>query len=163
MSEQEAGAAADSKTAEVTQHEEDRYLLFRLNGELFATPLLGVREVVEPHEPKPIPNTPSHFLGMINIRGRIVGVVDLRATYGYPLNQSTNNALMVFETAAGPVAAVVDAVEEVVKIDTQSIEHDARVKTSIPSGEVNGIAHLAEHLVTLVDLNSILGKLSLGR
>ena len=143
--------------------DDDRFLLFKLSGELFATPLLGVREVVEPQDPKPIPNTPSHFLGMINIRGRIVGVVDLRSRFGYRSAETTSNSLMVFETDGGPIAAVVDAVEDVVRFDSKQIDRDPHLRTAVPARYIDGIAHLKDHLVTVVNLNQILSELSLGK
>jgi len=156
-------AQAPNDEAKLEPQDDDRFLLFKLSNELFATPLLGVREVVEPQEAKPIPNTPSHFLGMINIRGRIVAVVDLRTKFHYQPNESGNNSLMVFETEAGPIAAVVDSVEDVVRFDTSKIVRDPHLKTAVPAKYIEGIAHLKEHLVTVVNLNQILSELSLAR
>jgi purine-binding chemotaxis protein CheW len=143
--------------------DDDRFLLFTLNDERFATPLLGVREVVEPQEPKPIPNTPTHFLGMINIRGRIVGVIDLRTRFGYRVSESGNNSLMVFETDGGPIAAVVDSVEDVVRFDSKEIDTDPHLKTSVPVRYITGIAHLKDNLVTVVNLNQVLSDINLGK
>lgn len=143
--------------------EDDRFLLFKLMDELFATPLLGVREVVEPQDPKPIPNTPAFFLGMINIRGRIVGVVDLRTRFGYKVSDSSNKSLMVFETESGPISAVVDSVEDVIQLDASTFDRDPHLKTAVPTKYIEGIAHFKDHLVTVVSLNQILSELSLGK
>lgn len=55
-----------------------RYLIFSLSGEEFAIPLLDVKEVIGPSEATPIPNTPSYFKGIINLRGQVISVMDLR-------------------------------------------------------------------------------------
>ena len=138
--------------------EEGRYLLFRLGTELYGTPLLGVREVVEAQPTKPVPNTISCFTGVINIRGEIVGVIDLRMRFGHPANTGAESALMVFSTEAGPMAALVDKVEAVVKIPDDKIDKQPNVHTTVPLEFLLGIAKDSERLVTLIDLNRTLGK-----
>ena len=159
MTEQVAASAATGSVD--GEQEECRYLLFKLGKELYGTPLLGVREVVEPQEPKPVPNTVGYFLGVINIRGQIVGVIDLRNRFGHKVEKGPENALMVFNTDAGPMAAWVDQVEAVVRLSDDRIDKKPNVKTSVPPEFMLGIAHEGERLVTLVDLNKALGKLEL--
>lgn len=132
--------------------EEVRYLLFRLGGELYGTPLLGVREVVEPQPCKPVPNTAPHFKGVINVRGRIVGLADLRIRFGYEPVASPQLALLLFETESGPIAAVVDAVETVLRIDEKDIETRPNIRAQVPTEFLIGIANLQGRLVTLIDL-----------
>lgn len=136
--------------------EEARYLLFRLGGECYGTPLLGVREVVEPQEPTPVPNTVRHFAGVINIRGEVVGVIDLRARMGHAVTKSTEMALMVFDTPSGPMAGLVDKVEAVAKIPEKDIERKPNVQSRAPIEFLLGIARQKGRLVTLIDLNKTL-------
>jgi len=141
-----------------TTGDEIRYLLFRLGGELYGTPLLGIREVVEPQEPKPVPNTVPYFSGVINIRGQVVGVLDLRQRFQHDAEKHTGMALMVFDTEAGPLGALVDRVEAVVPIPDSSIEKKPNVRTTVPLEFLLGIGNENGRLVTLVDLNRILGR-----
>ena len=136
--------------------DEEKYLLFRLGSELYGTPLLGVREVVEPQGVKQIPNTVSYFKGVINIRGQIVGLVDLRVRFGYGAEKGPSQALLVFETETGPIAAIVDSVEAVVKIDEGGIERNPNIKCQVPTEFLIGIANYLGQLVTLIDLNRTL-------
>jgi purine-binding chemotaxis protein CheW len=136
--------------------EEDRYLLFVLGHEIFGTPLLGVREVVEPLVPKPVPNTRPFFTGVINIRGEIVGVMDLRARFDHSTKSEPGQAMMVFETPSGTEGALVDRIESVAKISMKSIERQPNVKSSVPHEFLIGIAKEAGRLVTLIDLKKIL-------
>lgn len=136
--------------------EAHRYLIFRLADELYGTPLLGVREVVEVQPAKPVPNTAPHFNGVINIRGQIVGVIDLRVRFGHATKSSPNMALMVFETDCGPLAALVDKVESVVKLSEQAIDRNPNIHSSEKLNFLIGIAHEHERLITLIDLNKTL-------
>lgn len=145
--------------SEDTQVYEDatKYILFQLGTELYGTPLLGVREVVEPLEPKQVPNTVGWFTGVINIRGQIIGVIDLRKRFGHSDKTNAHQALMVFDTQAGPLAALVDKVEAVVRISDQEIEKRPNVQTNVPMNFLLGIASAHERLVTLIDLAQVLG------
>ena len=143
---------------DIFNEEESRYLIFSLGGELYGTPLLGVREVVEPQEAKPIPGTVDYFKGVINIRGQIVGVIDLRVRLQHPASKTVGNAFMVFDTSFGPIAAIVDRVESVIKIPEGNIERSPNVRTTVPIDFLLGIAREHERLITLIDLNQILAS-----
>ncbi|MEY4669138.1 MAG: hypothetical protein RL518_1837 [Pseudomonadota bacterium] len=139
-------------------HDDDaRYLLFKVGSELYGTPLLGVREVVEHREPTPIPNTVSFFSGVINLRGQVVGVVDLRKRFGCEASTRPHMALMVFSTDSGPLGALVDEIESVIRIPSANIASHAVVRSHAPADYVIGIGNQDGRLMTLVDLHKILG------
>lgn len=140
----------------IAAQEENRYLIFSLGREMFGTPLLGVREVVEPLAPKPVPNTRPFFTGVINIRGEIVGVMDLRARFQQTPKSEPGQAMMVFETSTGTEAALVDRIEAVAKISEKNIELQPNVRSNIPSDYLLGVAKEGERLVTLIDLRKVL-------
>ena len=117
------------------QHEDDnkaKYLLFHVGKEVFGAPLMGVREVVEPQKIKPIPNTVGHFLGVINIRGEIVGVVDMRIRFNQSTEDSDLMAMVIFESAVGPIAALVDKVDSVCVIEENEIDRHPNVSSDFP-------------------------------
>lgn len=62
---------------------ENKFLVFSVGEELYASPLLSIREVLEFQPPKPMPNMVHYFTGVINVRGAIVGVIDLRTKFGH--------------------------------------------------------------------------------
>lgn len=138
--------------------DESRFLLFTLDGNLYGTPLLGVREVVQPQVAKSVPNTVPYFKGLINIRGQIVGLVDLRIRFNYSTLETPSLAFLVFETESGPVAAVVDKVESVVRIDSAKIHQNPNIKSQVPIEFLLGVANLDQNLVTLIDLNKTLSQ-----
>jgi purine-binding chemotaxis protein CheW len=162
MSEESYGkkrAVVDRKAGEKgysLSEDSDRFLLFSIAEELFGTPLLGVREVVEPQNPKPIPNTVKFFTGVINIRGQIVGVIDLRLRFGQTPDDNRGRAMIVFDTDTGPIAALVDAVESVISIRPSHINFSPNLKTEVSADYLIGIGHHNERLITLIDLNKTL-------
>ena len=143
------------KVAEL--HDDDaRYLLFKVGGELYGTPLLGIREVVEPQDAKPLPNTAPFFSGVINIRGQVVGVVDLRKRC--EVKKHNRMALMVFDTESGPLAALVDEIEGVVQIPPAQIESKPAVRCHVSVNYLLGIGNQEGRLISLIDLNRVLGS-----
>lgn len=135
---------------------ENKFLLFRLGDELYGTPLLGVREVVEPQAPKPIPNTAKHFSGVINIRGEIVGVIDLRTRFNHKAEERPHMALMVFKTDGGPMAGLVDKVESVINFSEKDIERNPNIGIEVHREALIGIGKHNKRLITLLDLHKIL-------
>lgn len=135
---------------------DNRYLVFRLGKELYATPLLRVREVVEPFEPKPIPNTPKYFSGVVDIRGEVVGVVDLRLRFGHGVEKIGTQALMVFATESGPMAALVDQVVSVITLTENEIEARGNLGAAQSIDSIIGIGKKDKKLITLIDLLNIL-------
>lgn len=149
-----------SDTADLSElkSEGEKYLLFDIGGELFGSPLLGVREVVEKQKIKPIPNTINHFLGVINIRGEIVGVTDLRIRLNVDPSGVGTESMVVFECAVGPIAALVDRVIAVISISDDDIDKNLGVESQFSNEYLTGVAKHNEKLVTIVDLNRILGS-----
>ncbi len=136
---------------------ENRYLLFEVGKELYGTPLLDVREVVEFQEPKFMPNMVSHFVGVINIRGSIVGVIDLRKRFGEKADSNTKTAMLVSDTPQGTIAAIVDRVDSVISIEQSMIDEKPPVITSVKQEYLTGVAKAKDRLVTIVELQRILG------
>ena len=140
------------------EQEEHRYLLFSLNNEIYGTPLLGVREIIEPQKTKFIPNTRPYFLGVVNVRGQVIGVFDLRKKFNIPANNHERNALIVFESEGGnPLAALVDRVDAVTIIKPSDIE-DPHVTSEVPSGFLIGVGKWNDKLVNLIDLKTLLSR-----
>jgi purine-binding chemotaxis protein CheW len=136
--------------------EENRYLLFRLAENIYATPLLAVREVVEAIKPQAVPDAQKGFLGVIEIRGQVVGVEDLRIKFGHPLSVNPHLALLVFDTPNGPKAALVDKVESVQRIPSHLIDKKPNINSLGTDSYIQGIARINNQLITLLDLVSCL-------
>jgi purine-binding chemotaxis protein CheW len=136
----------------------DRYLVFILSGDTYATPLMDVREVVELQEPKQIPFSGDSYLGVIDIRGEIIGVIDLRLKLGYEARPTSSEALMVFDTQGVTIAAVVDSMDGVVRILPEHIDHNVSVASRLPLGFLMGVARIREKLVTMIDLTKVVER-----
>ena len=140
------------------QEEDARYLIFRVNKELYGAPLLGIREVIEPQATKTIPNTVSFFNGVINLRGQVVGVIDLRKRFGCAPVDHPRNVVVVFDTEAGPLGALVDEIDGVARIPYGDVETGAVVRSFVPPEFLIGIGKQEGRLVSLIHFHALLGS-----
>lgn len=141
----------------------EKYLIYQLGPELFATPLIEIRSVIEYHQAKPIPHTQPYFKGVINIRGEIIGVIDLRERLGIKGDEKPD-AQLIFDTDGGPLAATVDRVHSVSRLTDPSIERKAGTDTQ-GRGErayFMGVGKLDDKLLTLVSLKKVASSESLS-
>lgn len=88
-----------------------RYIVFTLGGERFALPLLAIREVIAPPEITPVPFSPSYFLGIMNLRGQVISVIDLRLKLQVRTDRSPENAIIIVDLGATLLGMWVDSVD----------------------------------------------------
>ena len=139
----------------------DKFIVFQMGDELFAASLVEVREVIEHQLPKPIPNMATYFKGVINIRGEIVGVIDLRERLGIRNGQSPLCQL-VFETDAGPLAAIVDRVHSVIVSNLGELERRPSVAQGSDRAYFLGVGKVDEKIVTFISLPKIVSNESMA-
>ncbi len=140
-------------TIEFQELDSHKFLLFKLNAELYATPLLAVKQVVENQTVKMIPNTAPYFLGLINYRGQIMGLVDLKKRFQMPETEVAKKTFLIFDSDSGPIAAQVDHVEAVISLDDDKIEKNPNIKTDVPTHYMIGVAQFNDEMITVIDLN----------
>lgn len=133
-----------------------KYLVFRIGDGLYSSPLLSIREVLEYQKPKPMPNMISYFAGVINVRGAIVGVVDLRTKFGTKATVDTKTAMLLCDTDRGSIAAIVDHVESVQEFNDDMLEKRPAVKSKVSHDYLIGVAKRKNDLVTVIDLHKSL-------
>ncbi|MEN9722458.1 MAG: hypothetical protein RJB38_444 [Pseudomonadota bacterium] len=134
------------ETEESALHE-SRYLLFRLHGESYAAPLVQVREVIKVPTIKPVPHSPAHMKGVMNLRGQIISVFDLRSKLGLPSrSEAVPGLILVVDTTQGSIGALVDSVDSVQEIP------DEQISKSSSSSEP--VAKLTTGLVLVIDLSA---------
>ncbi len=141
------------ETIEYEELDSHKFLLFKLNDEFYATPLLAVKQVVENQHVKTVPNTAPYFLGLINYRGQIMGLVDLKKRFQMPERPEIKKTFLIFESESGPIAAQVDHVEAVISIDDNKIEKKPNIKSDVPSHYMIGVAQFNDSMITVIDLN----------
>ncbi len=141
------------ETIEFEEVDNHKYLLFKLNDELYATPLLAVKQVIEYQSVKSVPNTVPYFVGLINYRGQIIGLVDLKKRFQMPESESSEKTFLIFESEGGAIAAQVDFVDAVISLEDDKIEKNPNIKSKVPESYMLGVAHYNDQMITLIDLN----------
>jgi purine-binding chemotaxis protein CheW len=128
----------------------ETFLVFSLNNGMYAAPLLAVREVVEFKTPKPIPHTQDFFMGVTNIRGEIVGVLDLSKRLSGEFCSELRKSMLVVNVEECVLAIVVNTVNQV--IDLSEFEIDKKNPAHTSENTYTGIAKIDGELVTILDL-----------
>ena len=137
---------------------------FRIGREAFGVPIALVHEIVRVPEITSVPDSPDFVQGVINLRGKIVSVVDLRRRFGETdIKTTKKNRILVTEVAGKLVGLIVDSASEVLKIPETDIELPPNVFEEGEHNYVNGVGKLQGRLIILVDLNKILQKGELRR
>src|SRR6185437_6957656 len=131
---------------------------FRIGRETFGVPIALVHEIVRVPEITSVPDSPGYVQGVINLRGKIVSVIDLRRRFGEKeIRPSKKNRILVAEVGGKLVGLIVDSASEVLKIPENEIE----LPPVFDQGEnnyVTGLGKLNGRLIILIDLNKILQK-----
>jgi purine-binding chemotaxis protein CheW len=140
----------------VTAHE-TRYLSFTLGDEDFAVPLLNVREVIGVPECTKLPFTPDYVLGIMNIRGQVITVIDLRKRLGVRLGDLTQeSAVVVCEFDGVRVGVLVDSVNQVLNPKAEEIHDKPEVEKSQRSHYIEKLYRRDRHIVSFLDVSKIL-------
>jgi purine-binding chemotaxis protein CheW len=131
-----------------------RYLAFSLGTENFAVPLLSVREVIAMPEVTPVPHTPSHFIGIMNLRGQIISVIDLRTKFKFKTqgSQTEETAVVICNLNGVTLGVVVDAVNSVLTVDAGQVQDKPQIERSVKSEYILGVTQKDDKLVLLIDL-----------
>jgi purine-binding chemotaxis protein CheW len=142
---------------------EQEYLTFVLNGEEFGVDILCVQEIRVWSSVTELPNKPSYIKGVINLRGVIIPIIDLRQRFGLaPLeyNEQTVTIILRTKNTEKPmvVGIVVDAVSEVYKFDRKSIRKAPEFGNNIDSCFLKGLASVDNKLIILLDNETLLNE-----
>ena len=130
-----------------------QYIAFKLGGEEYAFEISSVREIFPTQSITKVHRSPSYIEGVMNLRGRLVTVVDLRKRFKLEARTPDENSrIIVVDASDAPVGFLVDEVTEVAKFTDESVEEvPAYVADSIESEYVAGIAKAGERLITVID------------
>ena len=136
---------------------ETRYLSFTLGAEDFAVPLLNVREVIGVPECTKLPFTPEYVLGIMNIRGQVITVIDLRKRLGLAIKELTQeSAVVVCENDGVRVGALVDSVNQVLNPKADEIHDKPEVEKNVKSQYVDKLFRRDRYIVSFLDVSKIL-------
>ncbi|HXN28954.1 MAG TPA: chemotaxis protein CheW [Candidatus Acidoferrales bacterium] len=137
---------------------------FRIGRETFGLPIAMVREIVRVPEITSVPNAPDYIEGVINLRGRIIPVVDLRKRLGEKVIESSKrNRIVVVELESRSIGLIVNSASEVIKIPPSDIEAPHSVFQEGELNYITGVGKLRGRLVMMLDLSKILQRGELRR
>jgi len=134
-----------------------RYLVFALGAENFAIPLLKVREVIAMPEVTPIPQTPAHFLGIMNLRGQVISIVDLRNKLKIkPKEKNSESAVIICDLGALSIGVVVDEVTSVFNIDSKDFQKRPQIESNMKTTYIEGVCQREGKLILLLNISEVL-------
>ncbi len=137
---------------------------FRIGRETFGLPISIVREIVRVPEITSVPNAPDYIEGVINLRGRIIPVVDLRKRFGQKsVEANKKNRIVVVELGPRAFGLIVNSASEVLRIPPSEIEEPNNVFQEGELDFVTGVGKLRGRLVILLDVSKILKRGELNR
>lgn len=133
---------------------------FRIGEEEFGVDILAVQEIIRLVPITPVPRAPVDIAGVINLRGKVIPVVNMRSRFSLPARDaSPQTRIVVMESEEKIVGFLVDAVSEVLRIPVTTVEDPPPVVAGIGSEYIRGVGKLAERLLILLDLDRLMAHL----
>ncbi|MDR1080504.1 MAG: chemotaxis protein CheW [Deltaproteobacteria bacterium] len=155
------------ETAPVPTENDGKYLTFQLAGEGYGIGILKVREIIGMLPVTPVPQTPLFLKGVINLRGQVIPVVDLRLKFGLPEEEYTERTSIIVVEVKGlngniPIGIVVDTVSEVINIQAHEIEPAPAFGSTIDMNFILGMAKTGDGVKILLNIDLVLSAEELG-
>jgi purine-binding chemotaxis protein CheW len=150
----EARTSAKDPTEELLQ-----LVTLTLGEEEYAVDILKVQEINRMKEITRVPNSPPYVEGVINLRGKVIPVVNLRAKFGLPEKENDERSrIMIMDIQGITMGLVVDSVSEVLRIPSSIVEPTPPMASNISTEFIKGIAKMEDRLIILLDIDRLLGK-----
>jgi purine-binding chemotaxis protein CheW len=140
-----------------------KYLTFTLGNEEYGVPVLKVREIIKVMDITQVPQVPEHVLGVINLRGKVIPVIDLRRKFGFPaLEYTERTCIIVADVDLAParvmMGIVVDSVSEVLNVTEAEIDETPDFGGQNVTDYLLGLAKVKGTVKILLDLDRVLGS-----
>ncbi|MBF0620769.1 MAG: chemotaxis protein CheW [Magnetococcales bacterium] len=153
MSEEQQQAIVDST----------QYLTFQLSDEVFAVDISKVREVLEYTSVTTVPRTPAFMCGVINLRGSVVPVVDMRLKFSMEETEKTVNTCIIIveivqDDEVAVMGALADSVREVMELEPNQIEPPPKIGTNIRSDFLKGMGKHDNQFIMILDINKVFSQ-----
>lgn len=130
---------------------------FKIGSEEFSVNILKVQEIIRTMEITRVPRSPEFVEGVINLRGKVIPVLDLRKRFGLPkIEHDKDTRIIVVESTGKTVGLIVDSVSEVLRLPTDTIEPPPEVVGGIDSEYIDGVGKLEDRLIILLNLDKVL-------
>ncbi|OGW20220.1 MAG: chemotaxis protein CheW [Nitrospirae bacterium GWB2_47_37] len=132
---------------------------FTLGSEEYAVDILKVQEINRMKEITRVPNSPAYVEGVINLRGKVIPVVNIRKKFGLPEKATDEQSrIMIIDIQGITMGLVVDSVSEVLRVPSDIVEPAPPMTSTITTEFIRGIAKLEDRLIILLDMDRLLGK-----
>ncbi|MCL4531629.1 MAG: chemotaxis protein CheW [Actinobacteria bacterium] len=136
---------------------EEQLVVFELANEVYGVDISRVQEIIRMTTITRLPRAPEFVEGVINLRGKVIPVVDLKKRFGLQEGERTKaSRIVVVDVGDHTIGMVVDAVSEVLRVPSGAVEPPSPVVTTIESDYIRGIAKLEGRLIILLDLDKVL-------
>jgi len=140
--------------------ESRQYLTFSLADEIFAVDVAKVREILEFTSITRVPQTPEYMRGVINLRGSVVPVMDMRLKFGLAETERTvNTCIIVVEIASGDdklvLGMLADSVQEVFELEPANIEPAPRIGAKLDTSFITGMGKHGDMFIIILDINRV--------
>lgn len=140
-----------------TVNKELQLVVFRLGSEEYGVPITQVKEINRLTTTTKVPKSPAFVEGIINLRGQIIPIIDMKKRFDLPLSEYTGEArVIVIQVEQQTFGVEVDAVSEVLRINTDNIEGAPSIVSGIDARYITGVAKVGERLLILLDLDKLL-------
>lgn len=137
---------------------EEQFVSFLIGKEEYAVSITQVREIIQYRGTTKLPKTPDYMEGIINLREKIIPVIDVAKRLGLPASRLEDRKALVIEAAGQEIGMVVDAVTEVIKIPDESIE---AAPGMAGKGYIRGIGKIQQRLIILLDVDGLFSQAEL--
>ena len=147
-------------TEVATEAQTLQLVAFTLGEEEYGIPITRVQEIIRHTPPRPIPGSSMHVEGVINLRGRIIPVVDLKRRFGIHSDITSDTKIVIVELGDTTVGVIVDEVREVITISTEITEAAPAGVASASAEYIESVAKLEGRLLVILDLAQLFGEAS---
>ncbi|MEH6649813.1 MAG: chemotaxis protein CheW [Motiliproteus sp.] len=136
-----------------------QWATFLLADELYGIDVMRVKEVLRLTEIAPVPGSAPFIVGIINLRGNVITVIDTRTLFGMPATQATDDSrIIVIELEDQVIGMLVDSVAEVIYLRQSDVERSPNVGTDESSKFIQGVSYHNDELIILLDLNQMIDE-----
>jgi purine-binding chemotaxis protein CheW len=135
-----------------TMNGRERFLSFSLGAEEYAVPLLAVREVIAMPEYTPVPYTPPYFLGIMNLRGQVISVMDMRQKLGVKADKNAETTVIICDLGGVSIGVVVDSVNTVLSPNPDEVTPKPEIQSSRNTDFITGVYRRDKKLILFLDI-----------
>ncbi|MBE9502939.1 MAG: chemotaxis protein CheW [Proteobacteria bacterium] len=154
MSQETSTVGVDGQGDELLQ-----LVSFKLGNEEFAVDILKIQEINRMIEITKVPKSPDFVEGVINLRGKVIPIIDLRKRFGMEVTEHTKNTrIVVVDIDNKVVGLIVDGVSEVLRLPASTVEPPPPIVAGIDAEYINGVGKMEDRLLILLELEKVLSQ-----